>query len=67
MQSGCGPFRGTENPVAFPAKFAYFYESEACYENNGLCALWEGAKPPILATHQVLRFFLEKHMAAIAQ
>jgi hypothetical protein len=41
-----------QNAIAFPLNIAYFYKPKACYENNGLCALWEGVKPPILVTHR---------------
>ena len=43
---------GSQNFIAFPLNIAYFYKPKACYENNGLCSLWEGVKPPILVTHR---------------
>ena len=64
--SVCGRAR-QENLIAFPVKFAYFYKSKACYENNGLCALWEGVNLQIWSHAGVLRALLEDHMAAIAQ
>ena len=43
-----------QNPIAFPVKFAYFYEPKACYENNGLCVLWAGLKRRFSATFTVI-------------